>query len=115
MKDMVELATNKLLNEVTEQAIREALILQRRANEERAAQKKLEDSGEPYNYTRVAILEDGAEACCQVIWKVFGELPIYIISAIRKIAEENNSPYIGRDSQDYIDIFAAAFEEVSAR
>jgi hypothetical protein len=46
-----------------------------------------------------------------VLWKIFGGLPIDSINAIEKIAIENKNPYLGADSQDYVDLFIEAWAQ----
>lgn len=110
MKNLVELATNKVMNEMVEQAIREAARLQSKANKEYNKQKELQEAGEKYDFTVKHHMEEGARAVCQILWKIFGGYPYQSIRAIEKIAQENASEILGYDCRDYIELFTEAFE-----
>ncbi len=111
VRNLIEVINNKALNEIVDQAVREALRLQLQANKERDNQRLLEEEGKPYDYKRCRIIEDGVRGLCQVLWRVFGGYPIDSIEAIRKIAVENKSDYLGLDSRDYVDLFMEALEK----
>jgi len=104
-----EFEANTKLTKLVEMAIRQALILQRKANAEYAKQKALEDNGELFDFTDTNLLEEGARACCEVLWKVYGDIPMRSISAICKIADNNQSSCLGLDNQDYLALFGEAF------
>jgi hypothetical protein len=110
LRNLTEYATNKLLNEIVDEAVREALQLQRKADKIRREQAVFEVDGKPYNYRDAALLEEGVHGLCEVLWKVFGGLPAYSILAIEKISRENKSDVLGFDSQDYVELFMEAFE-----
>lgn len=110
MKNMVELATNKVMNEMVEEAIRQAAMLQSKANKEYNKQKALQEAGEKYDFTVKHHMEEGARALCQVLWTLFGGCPMDSISAIEKMVRENESEILGYDCQDYIALFTEAFE-----
>jgi hypothetical protein len=107
--NFVEIATNNMLNEIVDTAVRQAVILQCKANKEYKKQKSLELAGEPYNYTTKHQIEEGVSAVCHVLWKIFGSYPAKIISTIEKITEDNNNDIFGLDCQDYTELFIKAF------
>ncbi len=115
MKNLTEVATNKVLNEMVDAAVREAVKLQVEANKERAKQKTFEMTGEHYAYTAAHKLEQGVKAVCEVLWKIFGGCTADSIWAINKIVMENNSEILGYDCQDYIQLFICAFENRNRR
>lgn len=110
MKNLVELSTNKLLNEIVDTAVRQALIQQIKCNEEYEKQKKLEQAGQPFNFTVSHILREGAHHTCEVLWKVFGGYPYEHHNAIEKIAAGDKGPYIGYDCRNYVEMYMEALE-----
>ena len=111
MRDLVGVIQSKAFNEIVAQAVREAIMLQVRADKEYDRQRLLEESGADFNYSMKTGLEEGVRALCQVLWRVFGSCPYQSIQAIKKITRENKSDILGYDSQDYVDLFMTAFEE----
>ena len=106
MENLVETSTNRVLNNMVSRAIREAIILQQKANEEAIIQKQREVAREPYSYMVVHALRDGVRAISHVLQEMFGELPIDCIRAIEIIVEENkNDTHLGYDSRDYVKLF----------
>lgn len=112
MKNLIEVVTNKLLNEVVDTAVREAVKLQKKANDEYAKQCELRDNSQPYSFTMKHTLCEGVGAVCDVLWRIFGGYPIDSINAIEKIASANESQTLGYDCQDYVALFVDALEEV---
>lgn len=110
MKNLTEVTSNKMLKEIVDRTVREAVKLQKRADSEYTKQKDLEEAGKPYNFTKKHTLEEGARALAEVLWTIFGGMPINSINAIRTITRENNSPHVGGDSQDYVTLFLDALQ-----
>lgn len=111
MKNLVELTTNKLLNEIVDTAVRQALIQQVKCNEEYEKQREPEDAGQPFNFTVSHILREGAHHTCEVLWKIFGGYPYEHHNAIEKIAARgNNSHHLGYDCRDYVEMYMEALE-----
>jgi hypothetical protein len=110
MKNLIEMAANKTLNEIVDTTIREALILKKEANEERDRQSKLAAKNKPCNFTAAHAFDSGASALCTVLWRLFGGCPADSIDTIRRIVAENQSEILGHDSQDYVGMFMDAFK-----
>jgi hypothetical protein len=104
MKNMEKIVADELLRAVVDKAIREALILRQRAARERISHTLFG------NKTAVG-LEEGANACCEILYKAFGVMSHGIIETIKRIAAENKSPYLGNDNQDYIALFTTEYRE----
>jgi hypothetical protein len=114
VRNIIEMATEKAFHDVIEQAIREALILEQRANEARAEAEKLDELHAACAYTKAFGMKEGVGALCQVLQRIFGGPPAHIIQAIQKIAFENaTNKYLGRESKDYVSILLT-YLEVSA-
>lgn len=111
MRDLIGAITNKMLNEIVDETVREALKLQVKANKEYAKQKSLEESGEPYNYKLKHTLEEGVRGLCEVLWTTFGGCTADSMAVIREIADQNDSDHLGYDCQDYVSLFMEAFAE----
>ena len=86
MHNMIELATNKVLNDLVDTTIREAIVLKKAANDQ------------------------GVSALCNVLWRLLGGCPADSVDAIHRIVAENKSEILGHDSQDYIKLFMDAFK-----
>ena len=109
---MTQLATDKMLHDMTEAAIREAILLQKAANKERFTQVENEAEGRPYNYAAKDAYEQGVHALCEVLWRFFGGCTMDSINAIRKVvAKSEKDKLLGLDSRDYIKLFMDAFKE----
>jgi hypothetical protein len=113
MKKIIEMVTEKVFHDVITQTICEALILQQRTDLARVEAKTLDELHAACSNTKAYGMEEGVKALCNVLWRVFGGMPMHINQTIQKIVSENTSPYLGHDSKDYISIFATALEEVS--
>lgn len=111
MKNMVEVATNKMLNDVVDTTIRQALMLQRQANDIRAEQTALRAEGKPYNFLKAATFEGGVRSLCLVLWTVFGGMPIESINAIQQLAEEPANKHLAYESRDCIGMFMEILEK----
>ena len=110
MKNLIEVASNKALNEIIETAIKQAIILQVKANREYAIQKELESKGKKYNYMAKHIYEQGAHGCCEILWKFFGGYGYQHHNAIAKICECKDDGMLGSDCQDYVQMYIDTFE-----
>lgn len=109
IKNLIEVTTNKLLNDIVDTAVSEALILQQRADREGNKQEELKKAGQLYDYTMKNTIQQGVHAVCEVLWRIFGGCIADSIAAIEKIAAENKSSTLGYDCQDYVALFMEAF------
>ena len=112
MTNIIEITTNKLLNEIVEEAVRQAVRQQSNANKEYDKQKELEQTGKPFNFTQKHLMEEGSHACCQILQTIFGGYPYQHFAAIEKIVNENKSDILGYDCQDYVTLFVEAYEAI---
>jgi hypothetical protein len=112
MKNLVEVATNKMLNDVVDTTIRQALMLQQGANSIREHQEELLPERRTAPSVRAVALEEGARSLCQVLWRVFGGMPIDSIRAIERLAEEPANKHLAYESRDCIGMFMEILEEV---
>ena len=104
MVNLVEVSINRTLNNVIDRAIREALLLELKATEEKAQHQ---------NFSASNALRKGVRAICAILQKMFGGLPIDSINAIEKIVRDNEGDsYLGCDSRDYVKLFIETLEEV---
>lgn len=110
MKNLVEMAVNKALNDIVDTTIREAVKLQKEANDLRARVAKVEAKKISQVYDKISALGMGVHALCHVLWRLFGGCPADSIDAIRRIVAENDCTYLGGDSRDYVQLFLDAFE-----
>ena len=113
MRDMISAVTNKMLNEMVETAIRQAVQLQVKANKEDAKQRELRDSNKPYDFRMKHQMLEGSHAVCEVLWRVYGGYPYQMHKAIEILVDENKSKSLGLDCQDYIALFEDALKKVS--
>jgi len=112
LENMDVTVANVLLKSAAEQAIREAVILQRKADNLRIEQDFLKNKWKPYSYVEVVRLDDGVRALSNVLQKALGVKQMDIRLAIQKIAADNWSKNLGFDDQNYIELFTVAYWEV---
>ena len=111
MRDLTRIATNKVLNEMVDTAIRQAIMLQIIGNRAGEIQNKLEMDGELYNYSKAAAFREGVAAVCYVLWQLYGGCPADSIVAIERIVAKHHklSDVLGLDCQDYIRLYLDNF------
>lgn len=110
MRNLTEVVNNKLLNDIVDETVRQALKLQREADKVREEQKAIQSEGKPYNYSQAVRLEEGVSALSNILWTVFGGMPIDSIQVIQRISRENTSDMLGYDCQDYVGLFMDEFQ-----
>lgn len=98
MENLIQTSTNRILNNMTDRAVREAIKLERQARD--AGDRKVANT-----------LREGVRALARVLWELFGGLPIDNINAIRELVDEHEGEtYLGCDSRNYVRLFQKALE-----
>jgi len=111
MKNMTIIANNKILYDMTIQAIRSALILKARAISDRQTEEGKRDTDEPYDFTSANAYDQGVHEICAVLTSIYGGYPFEAINAISIIIRsQKENTKIGYDSLDYIEMFEDALE-----
>ena len=97
MHDLAKVATNRILNQMVNCAIRKAILLERTAQESECP----------------ALMRMGVNALVEVLWQVYGGYSADCAIAIQNIVAENEkNDCLGYDSRDYIKMFEEALEDV---
>lgn len=111
MTNLIEVTTNKILNEMVDQAIREAIHLQRKADTEHKNQCERREAGQEFNFALYHAYVEGARGLGQALQKLFGGYPAHIHRAIEKLSKENHDICC---SVDFVNIFIKALEDGSS-
>ena len=85
--NLIETATNKVLNDIVRTAIAQALRLKAAAKEEAENQCKKRDEGKPHSFAGVTRLDAGVRALCEVLWQIIGGYPYETHDAISGLEE----------------------------
>jgi len=97
MHDLTLVATSRVLSQMANTAIREAVKLERVARESNCP----------------ALVRRGVEALAEVLWQLYGGYPADSIMAIQRIVTDHEGvQYLGCDGRDYIKLFEEALEDV---
>lgn len=104
--DMIKMATNKVLNDVIDTAIFEALRLKTRGKE--YAERKRQQNPDQADIIGDSYFQEGIHALNEVLWKVFGGYPYEILKTIDKLSEK----YDGYMSADFTAEFIKTLEDV---
>jgi len=107
---LLDITTNKALKIATEQAIKNAIILQKKANRECQQQTKLRRDKKEFSYTVLHEIENGVSIICDVLQSIFGGNRIDIINIIIELTNEHQDDNkFGYDKKDYFDIFITKY------